>query len=281
MDAEVGGAARESPGDVVDVATAGFVVDHAPNGEIVAHWQVEDRLERVARVAVRGGRVAGRYVRFDAIELGLVRDVANDAGLRTGAEQRALRAFEHLDTLEVGGIDVEVTPGQLSGLVVEIDRDIGEAADHPGSLQGADGRRQAAHVDVVLAGAEALRRDVRQVLDVVIEGGHVQLGQGVARECLNRDRHVLQVLLAAVRRDDHFLQFDRRTRRGRRVRRRGEDDRRCRRTEDHRNGRRDLRIRLHRVAPRGLVVISPLERSTPAQAAPRQRSIPLTRVALE
>ena len=42
------------------------------------------------------------------------------------------------------------------------------------------------------------------VLDVVVEGLDVQLLQRLARERLDRDRHVLDVLIAALRGDGHL-----------------------------------------------------------------------------
>src|SRR5204863_8784122 len=103
-----------------------------------------------------GRRVAGCGVSLHPVEVWLVRDVTHDTGLRTGAEERPLRPLQHFDALEFGGVDVEVTAGQLRVLIVEIDGDVGKGADHARSLQRADGRRQAAHVDVVLAGTQAL-----------------------------------------------------------------------------------------------------------------------------
>ena len=50
------------------------------------------------------------------------------------------------------------------------------------------------------------RRDVRQVLDVVVEGRDVELLQRLRREGLHRDRHVLHVLAAPLRGDGDFRQ---------------------------------------------------------------------------
>src|SRR2546422_7837685 len=66
------------------------------------------RSDRGARIAVRGGRIGGADVRLDAIELRLVGDVSHHPRLRTGSEQRPLRALEDLDALKICGVNVEV-----------------------------------------------------------------------------------------------------------------------------------------------------------------------------
>jgi hypothetical protein len=88
--------------------------------------QIEHRRQIGVRIAVRGDAVAGLDIAFGDVELGLVGDVADHAGLGAGAEQRALRAFENFDALEVGGVDVEVAGRQLAGLIVQVDGDVGE-----------------------------------------------------------------------------------------------------------------------------------------------------------
>src|SRR5205807_9947039 len=105
-------AAGKSYRAVVHVTTAGVVVDGGTQCELVSeNWMDKHGLGDVAGVAVRGRRVAGRGVGLHLVELWLVRDVTHDAGLRSGAEQRALRSLQHFDALEVSGVDIEVTAG--------------------------------------------------------------------------------------------------------------------------------------------------------------------------
>src|SRR5579864_9411172 len=70
----------------------------------------------------------------------------------------------------------------------------------------------AAHIhvrraDTGAALAESLYgRDAREVLDVVVDIGDVQLLELVGAQSLDADRHVLQVLRALLRRDDDLLE---------------------------------------------------------------------------
>ena len=68
-------------------------------------------LSVAVRIAAGGDAVAGVDVALGDIELRLVRDVADHAGLRAAAEQRALRALEDFDALHVDEIDVGVAAG--------------------------------------------------------------------------------------------------------------------------------------------------------------------------
>ena len=95
----------------------------------------------VLGVAVRGRRVAGVHRRLGHVELRLVGDVAQYARLRAGAEQRALRALEDLDALQVGGVDVEIAARQLRRLLVEVDRDVRERHRWSPTAWIADNRR--------------------------------------------------------------------------------------------------------------------------------------------
>src|ERR1700730_3944046 len=162
VDAGVGALADEGSRNIVDVAAARIVVDHRSNRKgIRDQRQVDHRLDigagiAVARVLVCGADVALRYV-----EVGLIRDIAQHAGFRAGSEQGALRTFEHFDTLEIRRIDVQIAARQGTGLIIEINCDIGKTADAAGSLRAGQGRRQSAHVDRTLTRAAAGRGYVR------------------------------------------------------------------------------------------------------------------------
>ena len=62
---------------------------------------------------MRRDAVARFRVAFGNVQLRLVGDVANRAGLGTAAEQGALRTLEDLDALHVDREDVEVATGEL------------------------------------------------------------------------------------------------------------------------------------------------------------------------
>src|SRR6266480_148734 len=246
----------ERAGDVVDVAAPTVLVGDYADGELIGdHRDVQNALYRGARIAVGGGRIGGADVRLDTIQPRLVGDVANHPCLGAGAEERPLRALEDLDALEVGGVDVEVAARNLPRLIVEISRDVREAAGRAHALGAADAGGESPDEDVALPGTVAAGGHVRQVLHEVVEGLDVQLGERLRSQRLNGDRNVLHALGAALRRDDDLLQLVARAAR-RTCFRRGPNDRSGRRTEDGRHRRRDLRIRLHRALP-GVVVIFP------------------------
>ena len=101
---------------------------------------------RVALTLVLGSpprrdAVARFGVALGHVELRLVGDVADHAGLGAAAEQRALRTFEHLDALHVDHVDVEVARRELHRLVVEIDRDVRERGEGRGRLVAGRSRR--------------------------------------------------------------------------------------------------------------------------------------------
>src|SRR5579871_3182774 len=123
---------------------------------------------------MRSYTVTGLGGTLGNVELGGVRDVADDAGLGARAEEGPLRSLQHLDAVEVGRIDVEVVIRKLHGLVVEIDRDVRIKTGRAAVLTGTDASVQSAHEDFALPGSAVGRTDAGQVLDVVIERVDVQ-----------------------------------------------------------------------------------------------------------
>src|SRR5439155_23053393 len=95
---------------------------------------------------------------------------------------------------------------ELTGLVVQVDGDVRPQARRSAALAGLRAGAQAAHENLVLAWPVVRRRDVRQILDVVVEGRYVELLQRLLGQGLHRDRHVLYVLRAALRGDGDFLE---------------------------------------------------------------------------
>src|SRR5258708_6360247 len=157
-----------------------------------------------------GDRIARVDAAFRNVDFRLVRYIAYHSRLCASAEERALRTFQYLDALEIHRIDVEVTRRQLSGLLVEVNCDVGKTSDATGSLEFFAAGRKTTHVDVALAGASASEGDIRHVFHIVLERSNVQLRQRFSRQCVNCDRDVLDALLSALRGDDNFSDLVRR-----------------------------------------------------------------------
>ena len=83
-----------------------------------------------------GDSVAAFDVRLGHVELRFVRDVADHASLGASTEQRALRTLQHLDAIQVGGVDVEVTIRELTGLIIQVDCDVRPHARRAAPLAG-------------------------------------------------------------------------------------------------------------------------------------------------
>ena len=144
------------------------------------------------------GAVAGRSRAFRHTLLGLVGDVTQHARLGAGAEEGALRAFQHFDALQVRGVHVEVAAGDLGGLVIEVHGHVRPLADRSGTLRAEGAHAQTTHIDVALAGAHGSGGDARQILDEVFHGGDFQFAQRFAGERLHGNRHVLDVFRTAL-----------------------------------------------------------------------------------
>src|SRR5262249_33687097 len=115
VNAEIGIGTCKGRRNVVDIAAAALVVDHGAEGKLVGnHRQIDGRVDLGTRIPTSRGLVGGVDGPLRHVDLGLVGDVAKYTGLGAGAEQRSLRTLEHLDALEIGGIDVEVAAGYLS-----------------------------------------------------------------------------------------------------------------------------------------------------------------------
>ena len=234
--AEVGRLAGESRELVVDVAAVVISVDHRAHGQLALDDRdVDHRVECAVGPAASGAAEAALDPGLELAELGLVGDVAHHTGLRTAAEERALRTFENFDALDVGDIDVGVARRELHRLIIEIDRNVREAADRGRGLLTGKATRQTAQEDAAIARAVVREGHVGGVLQQVAEGGDVQLAQRVGAERLKGQRHVLDRLVAALcGHDDHIgtgssiLSLRRRLRQ-------------CEFARAHRNGRRGAR----------------------------------------
>ena len=177
-----------------------------PHGQGVGDQrQVDRRIAARVRVAARRRAVADIDIAFGDIQLRLVRDVANGAGLRAAAEQRALRAFEDFDPLHVDHVDVIVAGRELHRLVVQVQGDVREGRRGRLRLVAGAAGTQAAHENIAAAGTVSAEGHVRRVPQQVIEGGDVELLQLLAGDRLNRDRYVLDALRASLGRDRDLL----------------------------------------------------------------------------
>ena len=207
MDTEVGRrVACEGGRHIVDVTPALVVVDHAAHRQLVRdQGQIEDSGDVRIRVTARGHAVTSRNARLGLVELRLVRDIADDAGLSSCAEQRSLGPLKHLNALEIGCVHIQVAAGQLTGLLVQIDGNVREAVDRAAGLSCDVAGAETPHEDLILAWPRGWRDHIGQVLEQIVEVRDIQLLQGIASKRLDCDRHVLGVLTAPLGGHDDFL----------------------------------------------------------------------------
>ncbi len=155
--------AGERGRNVVDVAAPTFAVEDAPDREFPRDQRhIQHRIRARVRIAVRRRAVAAFGAALGDVELRLVRDVAKRARFGAAAEQRALRAFEHLDALHIDHVDVEITAREGQRLLVEVSRDVRERVDRSRGLTASEADREAAHVDVALTRAVGAEGHIRQ-----------------------------------------------------------------------------------------------------------------------
>ena len=138
--------------------------------------------------------------------LGLVRDVADHARLGAGAEQGALRAFEDLDALEVGCVDVKVTARHLHGLVIEIETDGRPLAHRAAALQHGCADAETADGEVAVGRALGGDLHVRQELHELVDRVDLEVFERLCGQGLHRDRDVLDVFTTTLRRDHDLIQ---------------------------------------------------------------------------
>ena len=204
-EAEVRATTGEGARHVVDVAALRVAVDNSAQSSLLADGQVQHGRQVAVVRAVSSGAVTGRNRAFRHAKLRLVRDVTEHTRLGAGAEQGALRAFEHFDALQVRGVNVQVTARDAGRLFVEVNSHVRPLADGARTLRTTYADRQAAHVDVAFARTGRAERDVGQVLNEFFNGADLELAQGFAGERLDGDRHVLDVFRAALRGNDDFF----------------------------------------------------------------------------
>ena len=180
-------------GEVPDVAVAALHGGGEAHRHVLAERGVVDALD-VAAVVIAAGHLDAALGR----ERGPVGDDVDRAARGVAPEQRALRALEHLDALDVD--EGRLGAGAARGVhAIDVDRHGRVGADGPVvGLHAADavGGLQRLVVVHVHAGREAT--DVGEV-------ARAELFQRLARIGGDRDRHVHDVLGALLRRDDDLL----------------------------------------------------------------------------
>ena len=190
-------------GLVVDVPAVGQELAGDANAQLVRHQrQVHHQLLVLVDAAVDGAGQVRRNRAADGREVGLVRQEADGAAFGAGAVERALRAAEHLDA-------VEVKKAWLRHALVAVLGDDRHVVQVDADRRVADGGTHAADRDVVLSGAVMRRernpgqdaRDVLIVLDVVrrqfLAADHADAGgdlPGVLAAAVGRDRDLLDLL---------------------------------------------------------------------------------------
>ena len=180
--------------DVVDIALAVAGVEGHTQGRILAHRQIDKAFRGQAAEALRAGLEAAAQ----GLRVRLVGVQVDGAGESVAAVQRALRAFQHFDAL-----DIEVGLGLLrrARAVYAVEEETGDGGVIGKSVVGVG----AAHghlgvrADKAVAHAGGDQLQAGNVGDArALHGALVQSG--------DRDADILQVLLALLRGDDDFFQ---------------------------------------------------------------------------
>ena len=111
-------------------------IESAPYRHLFVHRDIDIGLDSVADVSVSGvghGQVGAVGKRVD---LWLIGDKPNGSRLRARTKQRALWPRQHLDTLNIGGVHVEVTTWRGYRLLIQIERHIWRGALCPRQQHG-------------------------------------------------------------------------------------------------------------------------------------------------
>ena len=186
---------------VDEAAVLGRVTDDTQRGR-VGQRHVDHALHMEAHFAV-GHRIDVEFdIAFELVGVRLVGDVANRAADRTRAEQRALRATQRLDAVEVIKVEVRREQRQRDHRLVEIHADLLlDARLVANNLAG----RYAADRDLALARTQVLDREARHVTRQFLEICRARALDVLRRLCVDRERHILDRALTLRRRDRDFF----------------------------------------------------------------------------
>ena len=151
----------------------------------------------------RGNSIEASAVSLEHAELGLVGDVAQRAGLGAGAEQRALRAAQHLEAIEVEELEIGRKQRDRNRRLIEVHAHLllhaRLVANH---LPGAD----AADRDLALARAEVRNRQSRDIARQIDDVFSARVDDLILRFGSDRERNVLQRGAAQLRGHHDLLQ---------------------------------------------------------------------------
>ena len=159
-----------------------IAVANETNGCAITQWDVDHRLDIITACAARRGTHAKVNAGFELVLVRLVGNEAHVARLRARSKECALRAGKHLDTLEVSCIYVEVTSAKRYGHLVEVQCYTGSRALCWCNRDRRLLRGRTADVNFFLTRTDTGAYNVRQELDVVIEGHNVLRPHGIARQ---------------------------------------------------------------------------------------------------
>ena len=148
------------------------------------------------------------HARAELGRVGFVGDDAHRARLGACAVERALRALEDLDALNVVDVNVDVAVDGRDRLLVEVlaDARLRARMVRPAARDTADVDVGLARLAVPTLPLTAHVGDARRELHVVVDSGDVELIELRGVEHLDADRHVLQVLDALLRGHHDFLE---------------------------------------------------------------------------
>ena len=180
----------------------GRVVGGDPHRRGVADGNV-DRDLRAAAVAAVAYRVEGELAEpFRDPDLRLVRDVADGARERPGAEQGALGPAQDFDPRHVEQVDVRHEERHRDDRLVEGDAHL---LLDPGLVADDLSRGDAAHRDLALAGAEVLHGEPGHVGGDFLQVVRAAASQDICRRGDDGKWNLLEVLLALAGGHGEFL----------------------------------------------------------------------------
>ena len=214
---------------VLDIAVAGAPFEGDPSGEDIRTRVDIARQQRLVVIAVAAGQFGGKAL---ARSRG---NQADRAHRRSGAEQRRLRALDHLDPVEI--VDRLIGAPRARNIdAVVIERDARTL------LRGARIRGDPADDDPRIVGALLLDVEPGDIVGEFVEIGDTELADPLAGERRDGDRHIDRALFDLLRGDDDLIAANGRIL-GRAVRlsgglrkRRGKRNERGRRDEEGEGG---------------------------------------------
>ena len=191
----------------VDPAAIVLLADNEARREhIVDDGQVDRHVGAVVAAAAVGGGTAGAGLEVEIVQLCIVGEHPHHAVQRARAVQRALRSAQHFDVVQVIGIQVRFHRGshEAERHRIEVVADGARAGE-----QRTCGGHAAYREQGFAALAGDVDGDARYLTECVRDALKARLVEIGAGRDGHRDGHVLQALLALLRRDDDLLEAGR------------------------------------------------------------------------